>query len=72
MMVNSQEVVQRISWFVLDFSSKDLDGLPTYDQWVREKVTGNIWHKRKVRLRLVPGFIQTFGQDWKSTVTSSP
>lgn len=49
---------------MLHFSSKDLDGLCTCDQWIREKVAGNIWQKRKLRLSLVPGFTQTLGQEW--------
>lgn len=51
---------------MLHLSSKDLDGLRTCNQWVREKVAGNIWQERKPRLGLVPGFTQTLGQEWPS------
>lgn len=49
--------MESIGWFMLHLSFKALDGLPTYDQWVKEKVTGNIWQKTKLRFNLVPGFI---------------
>lgn len=52
---------------MLHLSSKGRDGLPTYNQWIREKVTGNIWQKRQLRFSLVPGFIQMLGQEWKSS-----